>query len=77
MLIPDLMGGSSTTTFARDGELAKALDRYGLRQVASQLPMYWGDQPYTAGPTYLGATVLFLAVLGCLVLCGRKNGGSS
>lgn len=73
MLIPDLMGGSSTTTFARDGELAKALDRYGLRQVASQLPMYWGDQPYTAGPTYLGATVLFLAVLGCLVLCGRKK----
>ena len=32
---------------------------------------YWGSQPYTAGPTYLGAAVIFLAVLGLMLLKRR------
>lgn len=71
MLVPDLMGGSSASTFSSDGKVAEALDRYGLKQAAGQLPAYWGEQPYTAGPTYLGAAAVFLAVLGCFVLRGR------
>ena len=34
---------------------------------------YWGDQPGTAGPTYLGAAVVFLAVLGLFVLRGSRK----
>jgi hypothetical protein len=37
------------------------------------LPAYWGDQPGTAGPTYLGASALFLAVLGLFLLKGREK----
>ena len=73
LLIPNLMGGASNEPFAADGELAEALREYGLQQVAQQLPRYWGDQPYTAGPTYLGAAAIFLAVLGCFILRGRAK----
>lgn len=34
---------------------------------------YWGEQPYTAGPTYLGAAVLFLALLGALLTTARNR----
>ena len=73
MLIPDFMGGDSARPMAADGPTAAALHRYGLEGVATQLPMYWGAQPYTAGPTYLGAAAIFLAVLGLLLCEGRTR----
>lgn len=72
LLIPDFMGGDSARTMAPDGPTAEALSEYGLEALAEQLPMYWGSQPYTAGPTYLGAAAIFLAVLG-LFLCERRT----
>lgn len=73
MLIPNLMGGSSSGGFSQDGEVADALRPYGARNLARMLPTYWGDQPGTAGPTYLGASALFLAVLGLFLLKGREK----
>lgn len=73
MLIPDLMGGDSMRTFSRDGAVAEALEPYGLSALAQQLPAYWGDQPFTAGPTYIGAVILFLAVMGLFVAGGRDR----
>ena len=74
MLVPDLMGGDSGRTFSRSGEVAKELAAIGLdRSVATQLPSYWGEQPYTAGPTYIGAIVLFLALLGLLLSSARDR----
>ena len=34
---------------------------------------YWGDQPFTAGPTYLGAAAVLLAILGLMLLKGRDR----
>ena len=73
LLVPDFMGRDSGRTFPSDGQVAATANEYGLRGVERQLPAYWGTQPYTAGPTYLGAAVLFLAVLGALLVRGRNR----
>ena len=74
LLVPDFMGRDSGRAFATDGEVAAALRACGFApSAAAQLPAYWGEQPYTAGPTYLGATVLFLGVLGLLLARGRNK----
>lgn len=73
MFIPNLMGGSSSGGFSADGEVADALSQYGARNMATSLPAYWGDQPITAGPTYLGAVTIFLCILGFFILDGRRK----
>lgn len=73
MFIPDLMGGASGGGFPKDGKVADALGKYGApREYAQYLGInYWGDQPMTAGPTYIGAVIIFLCVLGLFLLRGR------
>lgn len=73
MFIPDLMGGASTDTFSEDGAVAEELKQYGLEDWATMLPRYYGEQPYTAGPTYLGAAVIFLAIFALFVLPARQR----
>lgn len=72
-LVPDFMGGASSDTFAPDGPVADALRPYGMEQAAQYMPRYWGDQPYTAGPTYLGAAVIFLALTALFLLPARQR----
>ena len=72
-LVPDFMGGASSDTFAPDGPVADALLPYGMEQAAQYMPRYWGDQPYTAGPTYLGAAVIFLALTALFLLPARQR----
>lgn len=72
-LVPDFMGGASSGTFAPDGPVADALRPYGMEQAAQYMPRYWGDQPYTAGPTYLGAAVIFLALTALFLLPARQR----
>ena len=60
---------------AGDETLAEHLyTLYELRwnEAAKYASNYWGDQPYTAGPTYLGASVILLAILG-LILTSSRN----
>ena len=72
-LIPNFSGGASQQTLATDSHLGKALSQNGMtrNQVRNQLkaaPTYWGDQPITAGPTYAGAIMCFLFVLGVFIV---------
>lgn len=59
---------------AGDEELAAELQYiYEARsdEVAQYASNYWGTQPYTAGPTYLGAAVVFMAILGLMLISAR------
>lgn len=73
MLISDFAGGDSAATFSADGAVAESLKDLGLSSLATQIPTYWGAQPYTAGPTYLGAVAVFLALLGALLADDRNR----
>ena len=73
LLVPDFMGRDSGTTFSPTGEVAAVTAELGLRGAARQLPAYWGTQPYTGGPTYLGAAAIFLAALGIALARGRDK----
>ncbi len=68
LFIPNLMGGSSAGGFSEDGAVADALG--SQRQYATMLPGYWGPQPMTSGPVYVGAVVCFLFVLGIFLVSG-------
>ena len=73
LLIPNFMGGTSADGFSREGQVHDALSEFGLAAYATQLPAYWGDQPFTAGPTYLGAVAILLALFAAIVLPGREK----
>ena len=73
LLIPDFNGGSSSGELSRDSETFRVLQSYGVNAESMRkgMPLYWGPQPFTAGPMYLGAVSLFLFVFGLCVIRGR------
>jgi hypothetical protein len=72
LLIPGFYGGSSSEATQKNSNVAKAL-RNANASVRDfpQSPTYWGDQPFTSGPVYAGAIVMFLFILGFFVLENR------
>lgn len=73
LMIPNFNGGASAGELDRDSDTYKALKKggyQGAEQIIKQLPLYWGPQPFTAGPMYMGAISIFLFVLGFFVLRG-------
>lgn len=74
-LIPDYMGGSSNYPLGKESDLykdmvGKGVPRKTAEQFCQSVPLYWGDQPFTAGPVYMGAIVCLLFVLGLLIVKG-------
>ncbi len=68
LLIPNTKGGASVPL--SDSKIAmQHADNYYLG-IYQQLGQYWGNQPMTAGPVYVGAFVLMLFVLGLFVVKG-------
>jgi len=67
LLIPNFHGGASQGALTTDSETYQAIKRApNAKQLIKQLPLYWGAQPFTSGPTYAGSIVIFLFVLGLL-----------
>ena len=76
LLIPNFNGGASSGELPMDSETGKLLKRAGqpnLRQALKHMPLYWGPQPFTAGPMYMGAITIFLFVLGLALCNGREK----
>ncbi len=72
MLIPNYKGGSSKP-FDRNSETFKALSLNKAQSAASQMQKYWGTQPGTDGPHYVGAIVFFLFILGLFLVKGPEK----
>ena len=71
LLIPNAKGGASAYIGKQNPALDKA-DRQFRDNIAQQ-NAYWGDQPGTSGPVYVGAIVVFLFVLGALTVKGKMK----
>ncbi|MBR5905616.1 MAG: hypothetical protein IKZ51_04075 [Bacteroidales bacterium] len=75
LAIPNYNGGASSGPLGMDSETVQLLKRAGqtnLKQVSKHLPTYWGPQPFTAGPMYMGAVTIFLFILGLCWFKGRE-----
>ncbi|MBO5720615.1 MAG: hypothetical protein J6R61_03705, partial [Bacteroidales bacterium] len=68
LLIPDTKGGASGY-LAQDKAAMKDVDP-SLKGYVGQMNRYWGDQPFTAGPVYVGAIIMFLFLIGCFIVKG-------
>lgn len=83
LLIPDFKGGGSGSVMEREdvmdlpgfltfqqtaGELQQALGQNAQQITIPGLNQYWGDQPFTVGPVYVGALVCFLFLLGLFLV---------
>ena len=90
LLIPDFKGGGSASILDHEGveslpgyddfyECAgmtqQALAEKGMQQSLPGISQYWGDQPFTVGPVYVGALVCLLFVLGIFYVKGPVKWG--
>lgn len=68
LLVPNFKGGASAPLSQSETAMEKANPMYS--SLYNSLTQYFGDQPMTAGPVYVGAFVLFLFLLGCFIVKG-------
>lgn len=69
LMIPNVKGGASNYIGNDNKALQKAEPHF--RSTIAQQNAYWGDQPGTSGPVYLGAVVIFFFVLALFVVKGN------
>lgn len=68
LLVPNVKGGASVPLAANEKAMEKANPAY--QSLYAQLGQYWGEQPGTSGPVYVGAFVMFLFILGLFIVKG-------
>lgn len=75
LIIPNFHGGASYTPLGTGSHIYKALIDNNIsarqaEQAVEAIPTYWGPQPFTSGPVYVGAIVVFLFVFGLILIKG-------
>ncbi len=77
LLIPNVKGGSSANPLDENSETYRAIERIfgpqAAKDVTKNMPTYFGDQPFTSGPVYVGAFIIFLFVLALMLVKGRHK----
>ena len=73
LLIPNTKGGASMPLTQNETAMSKA--NTDFMQIYQQLGQYWGEQPGTSGPVYVGAFVMLLFVLGIFIVKGPLKWG--
>ena len=68
LLVPNTKGGASVPLAQSKKAMEKAAPEF--ESIYQQIGQYWGDQPMTMGPVYVGAFVLMLFVLGLFIVKG-------
>jgi len=72
LLIPNYLGGSSKP-FDQNSYTYKALKLNNNQDAVASFPEYWGNQPGTDGPHYVGAIIFFLFILGLNLIKGPEK----
>ena len=71
LLIPNIKGGASGyMQMEHPNAVKKASRDANTQQFVGQQSGYWGDQPFTSGPVYVGAFIIFLFIFGLFVVKG-------
>ncbi len=68
LLIPNTKGGATIPLALNETAMSKADSQF--YNLYNQMPQYWGEQPGTSGPVYVGAFVLMLFILGLFIVKG-------
>lgn len=74
LLVPKINGGSSMELLSQD-ETAMEHANPSYKPIYQSLTQYFGDQPFTAGPVYVGAITLLLALLAMIICRGAMKWG--
>jgi len=75
LLIPNFMGASThydvgTNSIVYNELVKNGVPKKNAADFCKNVPLYWGTQPFTSGPVYIGAIICFLFVLGLFIVKG-------
>lgn len=74
LIVPNTKGGA-TEPLAKRHQTQLSKVPYEYQQMLGQMNAYWGNQPFTSGPVYVGAFVCILFIIGCVVVRGPIKWG--
>ena len=66
LLVPGARGGGSVEPVGKESASYQNFHQ-------EKMPLYWGDQPFTSGPVYFGAIIIFLFIFGLFVVKGPER----